>query len=258
MATVITMAFVVALVFIFVGVGFLLGFLIFRKRKAPVSYTALSDHEIHEIARALAHEVRTPLNTISMNIQLLSEELIESPKAKERLERVRDEIERINRLIQSFLDYTRPPAPNFRRLDINELARKVADIMKPRLTSSNIVLVEHYGQSLPYIQADPALLEQVFQNLLTNAFEASAPGGQVLIETGKWENSVFFAVADQGKGIPPELLDKVFMPYFSTKQGGVGIGMAVVRRIVEAHRGKIQIQSRVGQGTRVVIHIPVG
>lgn len=240
------------------GIGFFIGFLVFRNKKEAVAYTSFSDREIHETARALAHEVRTPLNTISMNIQLLAEELTGSPKTKERLERMREELERINRLVQSFLDYTKPPAPNLKRVDINELVRKVAEIMKPRLTSSGIVLVEHYAQSLPYIQGDAALLEQVLQNLIVNAHEASQQGGQIVLETGKWENAVFFAVTDQGKGIPPELLDKVFMPYFSTKQGGVGIGMAVVRRIVEAHRGKVQIQSRVGHGTRVIIQIPIG
>ncbi len=231
--------------------GFVLGFFVFGRRRVVVRQ---SGEDLLELARALAHEVRNPLNTIKMNLQLMSEEIGDDEKFAARLARVEEELSRLDRILKSFLDYSRLPSPDFRRTDINDVVRRAVDVMRARCDNVEIQL--RVADNLPAIKVDAALVAQVLHNLLQNAIEASQEGGAIVVETMKTATGVAISVADKGKGIPPELLDKVFKPYFSTKRGGVGIGMAVVKKIVELHGGRIQIQSRVGSGTRVVVEFP--
>ena len=231
-------------------VGIAVGAIIFggRQKKSAVQPPAEGE-DIHSLARALAHEIRNPLNTIKMNIQLLEEEFGENRK----FERIESEIDRLERILRSFLQYTKLPTPAFERTDINELVKERVEIFRPKAGEIGIEL--QLAQNLPRVRIDEQLFSQVLQNLLQNAVDASQEG-PIIVETGRSGKNVYVAVADRGTGIPPELLDKVFKPYFSTKKNGVGIGMAVVKKIVEAHGGKIQIQSRTGKGTRVVVELP--
>lgn len=230
-------------------VGLFAGWLIFHRKPREVVQKNNNMDNINELGRALAHEIRNPLNTIKMNIQLLGEELGENKK----FERIESELSRLDGILKSFLYYTKLPTPSFERIDINDIIRNVVEIIRPR--SENVSIEMELAQGLPKINADGALLSEVLHNLIQNALDASE-SGTIIVESGKRGNNVFFAVSDQGEGIPPQMLDKIFKPYFSTKKSGVGIGMAVVKKIVESHSGKIQVQSRVGKGTRIVVEIP--
>ncbi len=203
-----------------------------------------------EMTRALAHEVRNPLNTIKMNVELLREEYGENPK----FARVENEIARVVRVVQSFLQYTKLPTPLLAKMSLNATIAEVAEHFKVNCPPE-ITLSLQLAPDLPDVFADSALIIEIIQNLLQNALEASTKG-TILMESGFTKQSVFFSVSDQGSGIAPELLDKIFKPYFTTKKNGNGIGMAVVKRIVEAHGGAIQIQSRKDIGTRVAIELP--
>ena len=117
--------------------------------------------------------------------------------------------------------------------------------------------------ALPPVRADPTLIKELLYNIIQNAIDSYSDysdtideSDTVIVETMRIPRGISIAVTDNGKGIPPELLDKVFKPYFSTKSGGIGIGMAVVKKMVEAHSGKIRVQSRKGGGTRVVVEMP--
>jgi len=240
---------------IFFALGLFLGWLLFRGSRRKVILESPKDSEIHELARSLAHEIRNPLNTIRMNLQLISEELGENERIKRRISLIEDEIKHLDMILKSFLDYTRLPAPKLERININKVVKNGVEMIQPR--AGGIRIETSLAESLPMIYADKALITEVLQNLIQNALDASKSGDKIVVETGKSDIGVYFAVSDQGKGIPPEVMEKIFKPYFSTKQGGIGIGMAVVKKIVEAHNGKIWIQSRTGTGTRVVVELPI-
>ncbi len=236
-------------------VGIVIGFatggiLVLALRGGRKSASAPTNGEdIHSLARALAHEIRNPLNTIKLNIQLLEEE----HGNDRRFDRIQSEIERLERILTSFLQYTRLPTPSLEKVDLNQVVRERVEIFRPK--AEEIGIEFRPGENLPRVRLDRELFSQVLQNILQNAVDASREG-PIIVETGRSGKNVYVAVVDRGEGIPPELLDKVFKPYFSTKKNGVGIGMAVVKKIIEAHGGKIQIQSRTGKGTRVVIELP--
>ncbi|MCD6418439.1 GHKL domain-containing protein [bacterium] len=232
--------------------GVLLGFFLFRRRKILVKY---GGEDISELARSLAHEIRNPLNTIRMNLQLIQEELGDDERYKKRLARMEDELLRLDGILKTFLDYSRLPTPKFKKIDLNAEIIRIVDIVRAR--SENIDIEVHLADNLPKIKADPDMVAEVMHNILKNAIDASPEGGIIHIETARIKGGVSIAVSDKGTGIPPEMLDKIFKPYFSTKRGGVGIGMAVVKKIVELHSGKIRVQSRVGSGTRIIIELPI-
>ncbi len=232
--------------------GIVLGFILFRRRKVIVQH---SGENISELARALAHEVRNPLNTIRMNLQLMQEEIGADEHYAQRISLMEEELLRLDRILKSFLDYSRLPAPQFKRVDLNGTIMRIIDMVRAR--SGDVDIETHLAENLPKIHADPALLAEILHNVIQNAIDASDENGTVIVETFRTGGGISIAVSDRGKGIPPESLEKIFKPYFSTKRSGIGIGMAVVKRIVEAHSGKIQVQSRVGSGTRIVIELPV-
>ncbi len=235
--------------------GIVLGWLIFRRKREVKPIQSESSTDIEQLSRALAHEIRNPLNTIQMNLQLLMEELKADERNAKRLSRMADELKRLDVILKSFLDFTRLPTPKFEKIQLNEFIGNVISIFRPG--SKGILIETSLASGIPAIRADRTLLTEVIHNLLQNAIDTSPEGGKIIAETGKSEFGVYFAIADQGKGIPPELIDKIFQPYFSTKNSGIGIGMAVVKRIVEAHGGRIWIQSRIGSGTRVVVELPI-
>ncbi len=234
------------------AVGFIVAFILFygKRRKIPEK-----TEDFGELAHALAHEVKNPLNTILINIQLMKEELGSQKHHESRLSLMESELLRLDRILKAFLDYSHLPRPQFAKLDLNEIVRGVVNIFQTRC--EGIFIEARLAENLPQINGDASQITEVLHNLLQNAIESYDGKGVVIIETMHKAGNVIIAITDRGKGIPPEMLDKIFKPYFSTKRGGVGIGMAVVRRIVEVHGGKIQIQSRVDSGTRVIIEFPV-
>lgn len=238
--------------------GFLLSFLIFRRRGKANTHT---DDNMHELALALAHEIRNPLSAIRMNMQLIGEEMSEQEHYAKRFSTIEDELLRLDRILKSFLEYSKLPTPRFQRVDINDTVRSTVDIIRPR--SRNVLIDIRLADTLPPMRADPTLIKELLHNIIQNAIDSYSDDGNttdesntVIIETMRIPRGVSIAVTDNGKGISPELLDKVFKPYFSTKSGGMGIGMAVVKKMVEAHGGKIRVQSRKGGGTRVVVEMP--
>ncbi|MCD6594707.1 ATP-binding protein [bacterium] len=241
----------IGIVILSLFIGFFIGWSIFRRKPRKIRLQNSNMDEINELGRALAHEIRNPLNTIKMNIQLLGEELGEDKK----FARIESELSRLDGILKSFLYYTKLPTPSFGKIDINDIIVDVVEIIRPR--SENISIEMRLTQNLPKINADGALLSEVLHNLIQNAIDASNDNGTIIVESGRQSNNIFFSVSDRGAGISPEMLDKIFKPYFSTKRSGVGIGMAVVKKIVEAHSGKIQVQSRLGKGTRIVIEIGI-
>jgi two-component system, NtrC family, sensor kinase len=218
---------------------------------------------VGEVAAMVAHEVGTPLTSISGHLQLLAEEEQE-PRVKERLGVIEMHIERAIATIQGFLDSARFPAPNRHPIQMNALIQEVLTLASPGIgRQRGIQVVTELSPELPEILADGNQLRQVLLNLVTNALDAMPEGGQVFLRTrsavaAEGAVSVQVEIADTGLGISPEDLRRIFDPFFTTKGmgQGTGLGLAICQRIVKAHKGVIEVQSEKGQGTTFLMTLP--
>jgi len=210
-----------------------------------------------EVASGLAHEIRNPLNTIDMNLQLIEEEMKETDERfRKRFKRVKDELERLDAILSGFLRFTRPPKLSVKRTDINELVNKTVRFFQPECISKGVTIELSLADGLPKIFLDSKQVEQMLLNLLSNARDATQRGGKIRVSTQRTRQGVRLVVEDTGCGIPKEKLADIFKPYFTTKQGGTGIGLSIVKRIAEEHSAKIQIESTPGKGTKFVVEFP--
>ena len=214
------------------------------------------------MAGLVAHEVRNPLTAIKMRVHSLHEELAASVSSQDDVAVIRQEIERLERIVQNFLDLVRLPEPNIQPLSLHEVVKRAVELLKPNCEEHAIRVTINWPETLPNVQGDAEQLEQVFLNLLLNAIQVMPEGGAIDI-AGSWikgrtetDGSIEVAVNDAGPGIPKELREKIFDPFFTTKANGIGLGLSLAKRVVEQHRGMIEVQDRNGSGTAVVIRLP--
>lgn len=211
-----------------------------------------------ELASGVAHEVRNPLNAISMIAQRLSKEF--EPKTdvdeyRSLSKTVVSEVSRINDLIQRFLIFARPPKLDLRSSDLNELMDEVVELVLPEADSKGTKVVKKY-QIMEKIPLDPNQMKQVFLNLVQNSLQAISKDGTISIRTAALGNSVVIEIEDTGYGIPQNSLDKIFDLYFTTKEDGTGMGLSIANQIVAAHRGRIEVESQVNVGTIFRVILP--
>jgi len=207
---------------------------------------------IGELAAAIAHEIRNPLAAISGAVQLLSKTTQFEGDDFRLMSIVLRETETLNRWLTDFLSYSRPTPMDQRQLDMNRLVEDSIIMFRQDRTLKNITIEKELGDSL-YVVGDEARLKQVVWNLLTNAAQSMPDGGTVCVTLNGGEvldsSSLELSVTDEGEGIPTDRLDKVFQPFFTTKDNGTGLGLAIVHRILEDHQAGITVESDVGEGT---------
>ena len=223
------------------------------------------------MAVGLAHEVRNPLGAIRGAVQLLKRELGTDSRWSEYTDVLLTEVDRVNRIIEMLLDLARPVQLRLVPLNLHQLLERVATLHEEACRELKIGLVRSYDPSLPPILGDEDRLVQVFHNLLRNAFDAMPSGGRLTLTTrvslnplfGKMDlgagqrNMVEAKVADEGGGIPAAARARIFDPFFTTKDKGLGLGLAICHRILEEHRGAIQVDSAEGRGTVVTCFLPI-
>lgn len=209
-----------------------------------------------QLTAGLAHELRNPLGTIRASAEVLTRQLTANPEvAREMSGYIRDEVDRMNSLISRFLDFARPLQPKLEPADVNEiLDRALGEVQ--RTAQQQVSYVRNYSPDLPRILGDPQLLERVFCNLISNAAEASRPGGTVALKTRPAVGGVDVTVIDRGVGIDKAHMENIFNPFFTTKPNGVGLGLAIVAKIVDLHRARISVESEPGQGTAFRLWLP--
>jgi two-component system nitrogen regulation sensor histidine kinase GlnL len=224
-----------------------------------------------QIAVGLAHEIRNPLGAIRGAVQLMRRELGDDVRLGEYTEVLLKEVDRVNRILEMLLDISRPVTLRPVPLNVHQLLERVALLFEEMASQRGVQIVRRYDPSLPPILADEDRILQVFHNLVRNAVEAMTAGGRLTLVTRLSMNPLFtkvdlgqgqrsmaeIQVIDDGQGIPDATRARLFTPFFTTKETGLGLGLALCHRIIEEHRGGIQIASEPGRGTAVSCFLPI-
>jgi PAS domain S-box-containing protein len=223
-----------------------------------VSYSAKLA-ALGRLTSGVAHEVKNPLNAMMIHVELLKERLEDSGvDVKKSLEVIGGEIRRLDRVVQGFLKFMRPQELTLKPVDLNAMLQSVCALLEAESLSHGVRFVLELDAALPAVSADEELLRQAFINIVQNAVQAMPSGGAVRIRTRPEEvDWVRVTVTDQGVGIAPEDVDKIFKLYYTSKPGGSGIGLSVVYRIVQLHDGTVEAKSELGRGTAVIVRLPV-
>jgi signal transduction histidine kinase len=206
-----------------------------------------------QLTAGLAHELRNPLASIKGSADLLARKSGEQDTMVRELgEIISSEVDRTNLLVTRFLAFARPLEPHREMADITDVIDRAA-------AHAGVAIIRDYATDIPRLSIDSALIEQVFINLLTNAAQASQPGDliKVVAALRPSENAVEISVIDRGSGIPPDKIETIFNPFYTTKQDGVGLGLAIVSKIVDSHGGKMRVDSTLGKGSTFRVCLPV-
>jgi nitrogen fixation/metabolism regulation signal transduction histidine kinase len=217
-----------------------------------------------ELARRLAHELRNPLFPMQITIENLQKAT--KLDAKQFLEvfhestaTLKAELANLNTIVSRFSDFSKMPAPQFVRVNVNEAIRNAVRLFEPQFNEvgkPTITPELFLTDPLPGIDADPDLLHRAFQNLVLNALDAMPAGGTLTLKTFEHEGNVRIEVADTGKGLTPEECSRLFTPYYTTKLQGTGLGLAIVQSVVSDHHGSISVTSYEDRGTAFRIDLP--
>jgi len=213
-----------------------------------------------EVSAGMAHEIRNPLNSIGMNVQRLKLEF--SPEAASRseyedfIDTIRSEVARLNGIVEQFLKLARFPEPKMESFRLDRLVRDTLDFIRPELAGRGIKLVADLA-GMPESLFDPGQIRQVVTNLVTNAAEAMGDSGALTVEGAPDGGDYRIVFSDTGPGIPAGERERIFEPFFSTKRGGMGLGLAIAARILSEHGGTVRVQSAQGRGAEFVVSIPV-
>lgn len=211
-----------------------------------------------QLTAGLAHELRNPLGTMKASAEILLQRIDPSEEIpREMAGYIASEVDRTNSLITRFLDFARPVQLRMAPVDVNALLDRTVEYLSRQTPGSPPPLHKNYDPALPLISADAELLERVFFNLLQNALQASPEDATVTIKTRHAAGVVEVAVLDRGAGIRPEDLEQIFNPFFTTKAGGVGLGLAICAKIVDEHGGSIRVESELGRGSTFLVTLPI-
>ncbi len=214
---------------------------------------------VGRISAHITHEIRNPLNSLGLNAELLADELPEEASAEARalLAAITREVDRLNGVAEEYLRFARLPRPVMAREDLNEILRGLVDFVAPEMEAAGVSLSRDLDPDLPPVRADEGQLRAAFLNLLRNSREATPAGGTIGVRTARTaDGQAEVTVSDDGSGIPAEALERIFDPFFSTKSGGTGLGLAFTLQVVREHGGTIRCQSEVGRGTSFSVRIP--
>jgi signal transduction histidine kinase len=222
-----------------------------------------------EMAAGMAHEIRNPLGAIKGAAQYLDPTSV-GEEAAEFLKIIVEETDRLNLVVNQFLDYARPFQSLMEPTDVNQVVSQTTKLIPPELEDRKIDLKLELQRKVPLVKASAQQLTQVLLNLLNNALDSMPQGGTLTVRTrtrsaeigppsrpGRWVHAVEIRVIDTGCGISPDVLERVFVPFFTTKEKGTGLGLAISQRIIEHHGGEIRVRSTQGVGSTFTIVLPV-
>jgi signal transduction histidine kinase len=235
-----------------------------HRRAARWQATAQSNQRLAEVGTftgGLAHEIKNPLSTVLLNLQLLQEDLDSNDPAQRRLlarlNTVSREASRLRDILEDFLHFAGKIELRKERVDLNVLLEELVDFFAPQAQINRAQLRFKPNPHPLWVQVDPRLIKQTILNLMINAIQAMPNGGELILSADNNGKSAVVDVIDTGTGISPEALDKIFQAYYSTKRGGMGLGLAMAQRIVEEHGGQISVTSEPVKGSDFRITLPM-
>jgi len=240
------------------------------------------------LAASVAHEIGNPLNALHIHLQLMEREVKKlqsapsppsetargarkKPRAETvggdvrdtalKLERYLDvckgEIGRLDYIVTQFLQAIRPSPAQLKPTSLNDVVHETVELLRPEIENRGVTMKEKLARRLPLAPLDPAQIKQVLVNLVKNAIQAMTRGGTLTLQTDSGVDGVVLTVADTGGGIPQEQINRIFEPFYTTKKKGSGLGLMIVQRIVREHKGRIELESHVGQGTVFRVWLPL-
>jgi hypothetical protein len=213
---------------------------------------------ISRISGGVAHEVKNPLNAILLHVEVARTRLARGEAdVTPQMEVISREILRLDRVVKTFLDFTRPVELNYRVVALREVLDEIVELARPQADAGKIRILVKQEPDGVAVRIDRDLFKQAVLNVVVNAMQAMPEGGELRVASRTAQDGVEIGIADTGAGIPPELREKIFRLYFTTKQGGSGIGLAMTFRIVQLHDGTIDFSSEPGKGTTFVIRLPI-
>ncbi len=208
-----------------------------------------------QFAAAIAHDIRTPLTSISLNVQIIRRKLQLTDDDAEHLDIALEELARLDRSVAEILDFAKPVRLTTETVDVRLLLETAASTLSPVLSEKNIEL--HTEPQTLSVTGDAQRLRQVLVNLVGNAAEASQPGAKVTLRAGPADNgNIAIEVEDHGRGIGAADLARIFEPFFTTRPDGTGLGLAICHKVVRAHGGEIKVRSTVGAGSTFTVVLP--
>jgi signal transduction histidine kinase len=214
---------------------------------------------IGRLAAGVAHEINNPMTTILTSAMLIQEDMNPEDPNYEELQTIADETKRCSRIVKSLLDFARHSKPSITENSINDIVREGITLTKKQAKFNDVSIEENLTEDLPPVYVDKDQIEQVVINLSQNAIEATPPGGKITFTTrlGAKKGTIEIVVSDTGKGIPKEDQRKIFEPFYTTKESGTGLGMAITVGHVHQHGGIINVESSPGNGSTFVVRLPI-
>jgi PAS domain S-box-containing protein len=237
------------------------------------------------LAASVAHEIGNPLNALHIHLQLMERELkkLQPPTARgvaparprpqtlsiesnatdvagkldQYLSVAKGEINRLDYIVTQFLQAIRPAPLQIKLTTLNDVVHKTIELLRPELDNRGITVKTRLARELPKTPIDPTQTLQALVNLVKNAMQAMTRGGTLTVRTGESAEAVWVSVADTGGGIPQEQINRIFEPFYTTKKKGTGLGLMIVQRIIQAHGGRIELESHVGRGTTFRLWLPL-
>src|SRR5713101_2696628 len=216
-----------------------------------------------QLSAGLAHEIRNPLGVIKGSAEMLSQKVAgTNPLASELAGYISTEVNRLNSLVARFLDFARPSHLDLQPLQVSAIVDRALDAVRTQMPAAQVKVERRYAGNLPDIRADSQLSEQIFVNLILNAFQAmDGQQGKLCIsiakETSAGKPGVAVQFEDTGPGVPPDLREQIFNPFFTSKKEGVGLGLAIVAKIVDDHRGWIRLETETTRGAKFRVFLPI-
>ncbi len=210
-----------------------------------------------QLSAGLAHELRNPLGTIKTSAEMLLKNVpADNAVAREMAGFISSEVDRTNSLVTRFLDFARPLAVRLEKTDLTQVIDQAVSDVEKHQPPFDVTIYKNYSPEIPPFFLDGELMERVMYNLVLNAAQASPPSGSITVKTRQIDGMVEIAVIDRGSGIQPKLLENIFNPFYTTKAGGVGLGLAIVSKIVDEHGGSISVESEPGEGSVFRVYLP--
>ena len=238
-------------------------FLRYRAKHAPDSTGAdRRRQELSQLTGGLAHEIKNPLSTIKVNLQLISEDLDaadsdDTARQLRKIQVVQKETDRLAQILDDFLRYIGRPELTVVSSDINRIVTDMVDFYSPQAQTHNITIRLGLTDGPLVCSVDPDMIKQVILNLFINAQQAMAEGGEIIVRTAVDGQNASLDISDTGSGIEPDKLDRIFQAYYTSKPAGSGLGLSTAAKIIQAHNGTISVNTQPGKGTSFTIALPM-